>query len=384
MNGTSTKIYIATGEGVLEYNGSTWEKYTEKNNLTSGKVNWLFVSQNGTVYAPLFENGLGIHNDHGWTLLYFPEGLASSHILNMHGSNDGRNIYIATDYGLSAYDTLKDKWKNYTLIDGLGSNSIQDVFALNSGSIIYAATDNGLSITKDSGRTWQNYTTTQGLAGNTVSAVHSNETGKVIAAATSNGVSISTDGGATWNSPSIGSKNKNIYTVFVSGDGKKIYVGADGGVYMSADIGVTWGNCLSADDARRIYGTPDVSVIYSRIMIGSGLNVLCSTDGGCTWKAINIVVASGEEPFTTTAASIFDIYVSPDSSKVYILNNRATSRKCYISLNGGATWKLDYLGPGTSSSVYAAGEKIFIGEFSKDKPHSFKGGLRIEEYQKLP
>jgi hypothetical protein len=56
---------------------------------------------------------------------------------------DGDSIWFATEYGVSVYDSRKNKWKNFSLKESLISNLVLDVERL--GNFIYAATDQGLS-----------------------------------------------------------------------------------------------------------------------------------------------------------------------------------------------------------------------------------------------
>ncbi|MFQ5583320.1 MAG: hypothetical protein ACE5GL_02655, partial [Calditrichia bacterium] len=56
---------------------------------------------------------------------------------------DGDSVWFATIYGVSVYNTNKDKWKNFSLSEGLVSNTVLDL--AKSGEYIFAATDQGIS-----------------------------------------------------------------------------------------------------------------------------------------------------------------------------------------------------------------------------------------------
>lgn len=56
---------------------------------------------------------------------------------------DEDSVWFATEYGVSLYNSKKNKWKNFSLKESLISNLVLDVERL--GDFVYAATDQGLS-----------------------------------------------------------------------------------------------------------------------------------------------------------------------------------------------------------------------------------------------
>ncbi len=61
----------------------------------------------------------------------------------VHGiTGDGRNLWFATDYGLSRYDRRDRVWKTYTSFHGLSDNRVFDVAV--DDSMLYVATANGI------------------------------------------------------------------------------------------------------------------------------------------------------------------------------------------------------------------------------------------------
>jgi len=81
--------------------------------------------------------------DGGWE--YFQERyisqLPSDNVWDIEITGD--SVWFATDYGLSLYDTRKNRWKNYQTRDGLVSQQILDL--MTAGGTLYIGTRDGLN-----------------------------------------------------------------------------------------------------------------------------------------------------------------------------------------------------------------------------------------------
>ncbi|RMH79014.1 MAG: hypothetical protein D6681_19585 [Calditrichaeota bacterium] len=55
----------------------------------------------------------------------------------------GDTVWFATEFGVSVYDSDRDRWKNFDLGDGLVSHQVRDLALL--GAYVYVATDQGLN-----------------------------------------------------------------------------------------------------------------------------------------------------------------------------------------------------------------------------------------------
>lgn len=109
-------IYVSNGDGVLEFDGTSWRKISLKNGLT---VRSLAIDKKGRVYV-------GAYNDLGYLL----------------PNNDGNLQYISLLNRLSKEDyEFGDIWKIFVLIDRVVFQSSHKIFILKNDSISVIESD---------------------------------------------------------------------------------------------------------------------------------------------------------------------------------------------------------------------------------------------------
>ena len=149
-----------------------------------------------------------------WTSLTTANGLCDNGVNAL--TLDGNNLWIATQSGVSRFDTKAGKWQTLTPADGLPDDVVWSVVV--DGADIWFGTNRGaVKYSHDENR-WTTYTTDDGLINNIVTSISVDE--KYIFLATPGGVTMydkevesltpysQADGLAAPDAKSIGSKEK--------------------------------------------------------------------------------------------------------------------------------------------------------------------------------
>jgi photosystem II stability/assembly factor-like uncharacterized protein len=176
----------------------------------------------------------------------------------------------------------------------------------------------------------------------------------VFAAAAGGGLWKTTDGGTTWNpttddlprlsSGSVAIDRNNPSTIYY-GTGE-LNFNVDGypgeGIFKSTDDGTTWSQAMPFTSKGALYFTGKIVVASNSTVYAAGYyDAYKSTDGGQTWKELNLTFdpVSGSSP-----GAVDDIAVDPTNpSMIYasygsIASGDSSSYGVHKSTDGGASW----------------------------------------------
>ena len=184
----SSFIWIGTNQGLVKYNGIEFNSFTTNNNLANNEITAIAEDSLGTLWVghkngliSIFENGTitpfkpeeGLSNAEISSFLvtksnsvwfttlgegvYYWGGKNRKRIYNINTDDglldnytysivqgEGSNFYIATDKGISVFDSIQDKIvDSLTMIDGLPDNIVKHLYFIN-GVLWIAMEDGGI------------------------------------------------------------------------------------------------------------------------------------------------------------------------------------------------------------------------------------------------
>ena len=220
--------------------------------------------------------------------------------------------------------------------------------AIHPNASLLAGTGFGIFISNDSGDSWSRADTFSSF-NPAVRALEVAENGVILGRA-DNGVVRSSDGGASWEKVF----NESPVTSIGTGSGGSVYIGTeDRGVLGSTDYGDTWRRIT---DSTRVWSIDADRV--GNVFVLSEDGILCSGDGGNSWKTIlpggdyyecSLVAAPDGE-----VAALFDdegtLYISDDCfSSWKTVSVPFVHSSLFLSPDGHLFFS-DKLGPGLHRS----------------------------------
>lgn len=268
-------VYIATDRGFYKSidGGNTWTNYLSAGNVTDFEVH---PSDNSTLYAAVWGNGIFRSNDYGVTWTKLTTG-------GIPSTNVGR-----TDITIPKFSS------NYIYVSMAKNDS-------NTTLGVYRSTNSGVN--------WVNVTPSNTFLGNqgwydniiSVNPVNAN----IVLAG---GVFLwrSTNGGANWTFVSDQDIHADQHTCLWKPDGSQVWVGHDGGVSTSLDAGATW---TSYENILPItqYVNIDVGVSNTNLIMGGSQDngISRTTNGGTTWNQVRPGDGGGIAIDPTNANNVF-------------------------------------------------------------------------------
>jgi photosystem II stability/assembly factor-like uncharacterized protein len=193
------------------------------------------------------------------------------------------------------------------------------------GSRIIMATDNhGMFISDDEKQRWTQIGS--GLPAKKITALHLSGN-EIYAGVYQQGIYVGRDDGAAWQSLNAGLKDLRVRAILRIGGG--LLVGTDTGIFKSSPGDKKWTQVFS--ECQVISLNED----RGRIIAGSVLGVLLSTDGGEHWRWI-------QQEGAAHNTSILE-------GKIFVMN---ISGDLFISPDWGRTWSKSAYGPRESSYIY--------------------------------
>ncbi len=170
-------MWVGTfGAGLDRYNDATKTftrfMYDSKNTLgiNSDIVNSILDDQKGHLLIGTTGGGLNVFDKKTATFKHYLHD--DNNLKSIAGSNVGRIcldskgiFWIATTTGLSAFDSQKEEFTNYTIADGLPNNYILGILEDDEKNL-WISTNNGISCFDRNNAKFKNYGITDGLQGN--------------------------------------------------------------------------------------------------------------------------------------------------------------------------------------------------------------------------
>jgi ligand-binding sensor domain-containing protein len=145
--------WIATNGGVWEYNkdDSLTNVWEFKDNTGILPVFAMSIDKDGSKWFGfgMFGNGVWKYDGKNWIHFTIDDGLSSDCIYSI-SADAQNNIWFATSYGLSKFDSKKE-WTIFYATDGLAGNYVQKV-AVDSKNNIWVKTDGAAGINKLDGK----------------------------------------------------------------------------------------------------------------------------------------------------------------------------------------------------------------------------------------
>ena len=170
-------MWVGTfGAGLDRYNDATKTftrfMYDSKNPLgiNSDNINSILDDQKGHLLIGTTGGGLNVFDKKTTTFKHYlhddnnPKSIAGSNVGRICRDSDGI-FWIATTTGLSAFDSQKEKFTNYTIADGLPNNYILGILEDDEKNL-WISTNNGISCFDRKNAKSKNYGITDGLQGN--------------------------------------------------------------------------------------------------------------------------------------------------------------------------------------------------------------------------
>lgn len=117
-------IWLATWEGILRYDGTTFTNFTNKEGLRRFHAFAALEDSKGHLWFGTIGAGLYLYDGKSFTNFTTKEGLVHDGIGCIYEDKAG-NIWVGTQDGLSCYDGTS--FRNFTTQDGLTSNDINSI-----------------------------------------------------------------------------------------------------------------------------------------------------------------------------------------------------------------------------------------------------------------
>ena len=118
------KIWLATWEGIVEYNGQEFINHTYQDSLRKYRAFTLLEDSAGILWFGTQGAGLYRYDGQEFLNITTKDGLVNDKIGSIYEDYDGK-LWIATHQGLSVYDGKS--FTNYTTEDGLADNDLNTI-----------------------------------------------------------------------------------------------------------------------------------------------------------------------------------------------------------------------------------------------------------------
>lgn len=124
-------IWLATWEGIIQYDGKTFTNHTNKEGLRRFHAFNVMEDSKGNIWSGTIGAGVYLYNGKTFTNFTTQEGLASDQTGWIYEDKKG-HIWIGTYGGISVYDG--ESLQNFTTEDGLMSNDINAIIEDQNGT----------------------------------------------------------------------------------------------------------------------------------------------------------------------------------------------------------------------------------------------------------
>jgi ligand-binding sensor domain-containing protein/serine phosphatase RsbU (regulator of sigma subunit) len=241
------RIWVATPGGLVAYDGSEWERFTEKDGLPGNGGTALCLDRSGRVWVGL-RGGAAVFDGKRFQGFSTGDGLVNNEVVTIHQDREG-HLWFGTLGGVSQYDDRT--WRTYREEDGLAHNEIWAGFCDSRGNLWFGTGGGfgagGAGVSRFDGSRWTTYTTKDGLAANTVYSFSEMPSGDLWVG-TSQGASRLTfadDGTVTIGSLGVSQGLPSAaVTAIEPGEAGEVWLGCFGGGLVRFD-----GKALSVYDA---------------------------------------------------------------------------------------------------------------------------------------
>ncbi|WP_169311998.1 hybrid sensor histidine kinase/response regulator transcription factor [Pseudopedobacter saltans] len=168
IQGPDKNIWLATTDGILRFNPNENPDYSkfrptvkipgDKNSLGNNDVQYLYQSSDNEVWAGTFGGGLNrvindpktLNDELKFKVYTKEQGLPNDIILSLVEDNN-KNLWIATENGVSRLDIKNELFRNYDTYDGLPRTGLSEAacFRSNKGEIYFGCTNGYISFYPD-------------------------------------------------------------------------------------------------------------------------------------------------------------------------------------------------------------------------------------------
>ena len=162
--------------------------------------------------------------------------LLSDRILSL--AVDSRYLWIGTDRGLSRYDKMQGRWRNFTVKDGLAHNHVLSI-ALDDLQV-WIGTRDGVSLYEMDTHTWTRYMPRDGLAGQEISSIAVDS--RFIWFGTPNGLSRYDKETNSWARKRERDGLASDFVTQIAIDDDYIWVGTENGISRYDKLTDSWNN----------------------------------------------------------------------------------------------------------------------------------------------
>lgn len=360
---SSAHLFVGNWGGLFRStdNGTSWSEINM--GIPSPKVNELFLSKAGTLFAGLFLGGLWRSSNDGtsWVLASNDFASASFDVITQRGTT----LYAASsEKGL--YRSIDDGVTWTPTSTGPEQGGISAILMIDDQTII-AGRDNGTIIkSTDAGSSWTTAFSVPGDA--SVYSLANVRAGIILAGTNHGGVFRSTDNGATWTGANSGLTNVSPISMTIDSKGV-IYTsqsvsGNLGALHTSTDFGQSWSILPSASS-----GTPHLAIGPSDVLYAAYLfeGPYHTANHGATWipdtaGAPRIYISC----FTVSAQG--DLAIGGDNGVLY---SRKGGETQWFNLSGkvGSSRILSLAFIGTALFVGTANDGLYR---TKDRGATFE------------
>jgi len=124
MQDKKGNIWLATWEGIIQYDGTTFTNFTNKKNLRRFHVFSVLEEKSGNLWFGTIDGGLYRYDGFFFRNFTAKEGLASDRVGCFYEDESGK-IWIGTDGGISVYDGKS--FTNFTREEGMTNNDVNTI-----------------------------------------------------------------------------------------------------------------------------------------------------------------------------------------------------------------------------------------------------------------
>ncbi|TLV04131.1 response regulator [Dyadobacter luticola] len=163
----ASEILVGTWSGLFKYNRKT-DDFTRMEFVDS-QVQGILEDERGTLWVVSYGGGIFYFNpktNKKGRIKYVAgktDGLLDNYINSVYQSKDG-NLWFCTELGLSRYDPVHQKFKNYRIENGLPDNQVFRVLEDDLGNF-WISTSRGLAMLNAKTGRFTNYNESNGLPG---------------------------------------------------------------------------------------------------------------------------------------------------------------------------------------------------------------------------
>ena len=159
-----------------------WRQFTVKDGLGDDNAYALAQDYQGRIWAGTQSHGVSVWNGQSWRNFDVTDGPLGERVFDIAVSPFDQSVWIATNRGISIYDTRKNSWRYEGRFTGLPSDQIQALAFASDGTVFVGTQCDGLAIgsPKNDYSQWQNirgfdemplYATGEGLPSNVINDV---------------------------------------------------------------------------------------------------------------------------------------------------------------------------------------------------------------------